>query len=83
MIDQVKNTDGSLTYGEKIMGLSFNPGKDEDVKNCKESFAIIADYLDQLRKESKSEEVKRMSSIAITQLQSAQMWTVKAITWED
>ena len=33
------------------------------------------------REATDSQEVKRMLSIAITDLQSAQMWAVKAVTW--
>jgi hypothetical protein len=45
-----------LSYGEKAVGLGFNPGANP--------------------------EVKRMASVAITELQTAQMWAVKAITWQ-
>jgi cell division protein FtsL len=31
----------------------------------------------------KSGEHKRLASIAITELQTAQMWAVKAVTWKD
>ena len=54
-----------------------------DVENCKVSFAQIIDNLDTLRKNSESSEVKRMCSIAITEAQTSQMWSVKAITWKD
>ena len=34
------------------------------------------------REYTNDDEVKRMLSIAITELQSAQMWAVKAVTWK-
>jgi len=78
-----KDTNRTLTRGEKIMGLKFNPGNSDDVQHCKETCAVLADYLNSLRESTKSSEVKRMCSVAITELQTAQMWAVKAITWKD
>ena len=71
------------TYGEKAVGLSFNPSNDNGVDKCKRIFAEAIDQLNDLRNNSTSAEVKRMCSIAITEAQSAQMWGVKAITWKD
>jgi hypothetical protein len=72
-----------LTYGEKAVGLTFNPSNDDDVHKCKRAFASIIDNLNLLRESTKSSEVKRMASIAITEAQTAQMWAVKAITWKE
>jgi hypothetical protein len=71
-----------MTFGEKAVGLTFNPSNDDDVAKCKIEFAHMIDNLDGLRRATHSAEVKRMCSIAITELQSAQMWAVKAITWK-
>jgi hypothetical protein len=35
-----------------------------------------------MRTETDNPEVKRMLSLAITDAQTAQMWTVKAMTWQ-
>ena len=71
-----------LTFGEKAVGLSFNPSGDDDVSQCKAEFAKVIDRMNDLRNTlSASAEVKRMASIAITEAQTAQMWAVKAITW--
>ncbi|HHE3513998.1 TPA: hypothetical protein ACPDKP_000783 [Pasteurella multocida] len=72
-----------LTYGEKAVGLSFNPGGNADVHDCKTAFAGIIDTMNELRNQTSSGEVKRMCSVAITELQTAQMWAVKALTWRD
>lgn len=72
-----------MTFGEKAVGLSFNPSGDEVVHACKQMFADIIDVMHTLRAGSESSEVKRMASVAITELQTAQMWAVKAITWKD
>ena len=74
--------DQVLSFGEKAVGLSFNPSGDPNVKLIKEGFARIIDTLHGLRTNHfASDEEKRMYSIAITEAQSAQMWAVKAATW--
>lgn len=70
-----------LTFGERAVGLTFNPSGDPAVQECKEGFARVIDQMDALRNGSTSDEVNRMASIAITEAQTAQMWAVKAITW--
>jgi hypothetical protein len=71
-----------MTFGEKACGVSFNPGGLEDVASTKADFAAIVDKLHNLREASSNPEVKRMLSVAITDTQTAQMWAVKAITWQ-
>ncbi len=78
-------TPRELTFGEKAVGLTFNPGGHEDVNNIKASCAAAIDVLEQLRNKAKAEnngEKIRMYSVAITDLQTAQMWGVKAATWQ-
>lgn len=72
-----------LTYGQKAVGLSFNPSANSEVDKCKTIFANAIDQLNTLRTQSESAEAKRLYSLAITEAQSAQMWGVKAITWKD
>ncbi len=73
-----------MTYGEKAVGLTFNPSNDPKVQSVKEKFAAIIDELNNLRPEydGKPNEVSRMLAVAITEAQTAQMWAVKAITWQ-
>ncbi len=71
-----------LTYGQRAVGLTFNPSGDDAVANCKQEFATIIDRMNDLRTNSADPEVKRMASVAITEAQTAQMWAVKAITWK-
>ena len=73
----------TLTYGQKAVGISFNPSKDSAVHRIKQICANAIDEIDALRKTTESGEVKRMCSVAITELQTGQMWAVKAITWKD
>lgn len=70
-----------LTYGEKAVGLTFNPSGDNAVHQCKTAFALLIDQMNNLRENSKSSDQRRLASIAITEMQAAQMWAVKALTW--
>ena len=71
------------TYGQKAVGLSFNPSGDEAVANCKQMFANIIDQMVLVRGGAETPEAARLASIAITEAQTAQMWAVKALTWKD
>lgn len=79
-----------LTYGQKAVGLSFNPSNNPSVQTIKTQYASIIDSLNQAIAEmpvndaglpSNPERI-RLYKIAITEAQSAQMWAVKAITWQ-
>lgn len=73
-----------LTFGEKAVGLTFNPSGSPAVNACKVAFAAIIDQMNDLRNSTgSSPEIARMCSIAITEAQTAQMWAVKAITWKN
>jgi hypothetical protein len=71
-----------MSYGEKAVGLTFNPSNNAEVDACKREFAAVIDRMNALRNRTTSEEVMRMASVAITEAQTAQMWAVKAITWK-
>ncbi len=72
-----------LTFGEKAVGLTFNPSQDPQVRDIKELYAKIIDNLNDSRKSVWQCEAWRLLSVAITEAQTAQMWAVKAITWRD
>lgn len=78
-MDEMKNRE--FTYGEKAVGLHFNPSGSGEVFQCKTAFAAEIDRMAKLRDEATDPEQKRLASIAITELQTAQMWAVKALTW--
>jgi hypothetical protein len=71
------------TFGQKAVGLSFNPSNNDAVHQCKAEFAAVIDRINNLRATSDNPEVKRMASVAITEAQTAQMWAVKALTWRN
>lgn len=75
-----------LTYGEKMVGLTFNPSNNPAVQLCKEQFAAIIDGLHGYRSnidqasEHTPHQVKFIES-AIDKAITAQMAAVKAITY--
>lgn len=77
------NPERHLTFGEKAVGLTFNPSNDPAVYQCKAHFAALIDQLHELRGKGGVSDQPRLASIAITELQGAQMWAVKALTWKD
>lgn len=73
-----------LSYGQKAVGLTFNPSNNPLVQEAKEAYAKLIDMADAVRKaEGKPSEKSRLASVAITEAQTAQMWLVKAITYKD
>ena len=73
--------EAELTYGEKAVGLTFNPSGDEKVAVIKKAYAGVIDTLNDLRTEVGPGEKGRLLSVAITEAQTAQMWAVKGITF--
>lgn len=77
-----------LTYGEKAVGITFNPGGDEKVNEVKALYAKIIDICDEMRNapigegQKDSNDRNRLLSVAITQAQIAQMCAVKGITYK-
>jgi hypothetical protein len=81
-------TERELTFGEKAVGLTFNPSGDEKVNKAKR---IMAEALDLLKEaeEEKTDNGKAMQSWeanvfrtnAINKIVDAQMSLVKYITW--
>lgn len=72
-----------LSFGQKAVGLTFNPSWSDEVNKLKQIIAVVIDDMNDLRNSTKSQEVKRLCSVAITELQAAQMWCVKSLTWKD
>lgn len=75
-----------LSFGQKAVGLSFNPSNMPVVDNVKRLSAALIDELNDQREKAKAEnngEAIRMYSVAITEVQTGQMWGVKAATWQN
>ena len=70
-----------LTFGEKLVGITFNPSSDSKVDKVKKLCAEIADILnDQNESQESSQFSQRIFSHAVTELLNAQMSAVKFIT---
>lgn len=79
-----ENETTELTYGQKAVGVNFNPAGDPDVNKIKETVATAIDTMYDFRNtEGTPSEAKRHASIAITDLESACMRAVRALTWKD
>lgn len=70
-----------LSFGEKAVGLTFNPSKDPNVELIKRHCALVIDDLNNLREQVQDGEAKAMYTLAIRSIQVGQMWGVKAATW--
>lgn len=71
------------SHGEKLMGVSFNPSQQLDVRTVKEGFAVMIDYLLAVQKDSNSPVQRKLIDLAIDGMISDQMMAVKALTWKD
>lgn len=71
-----------LSFGQKAVGITFNPGGNPLVNAIKEKAAEYIDVLNVQRELTTNGEIKRQLSIAITEAQTSQMWAVKAVTWQ-
>lgn len=73
-----------LTFGQKAVGLTFNPSNDDAVAQAKQLCANAIDQMDAFRnRQDATPGQKRHASAAITDLETAQMRMVKALTWKD
>lgn len=79
------STGREMTYGEKAVGLTFNPGGNQKVDEVKRLYAEIIDIVINNAypvEGGKTTEMQALSTEAIRQAQTAQMWAVKAITYQ-
>lgn len=68
------------TLGEKRVRTSFNPSDDSIVQNIKERIAEVINYVND-NVTAKDGEQGRLKSLALTELEAAAMWAVKAATY--
>lgn len=82
MADQTSNPEaGKQTFGMTAVGASFNPSKNENVDKIKQTAADFIDSFHGLQDEASDGEVIAMYKLAQRAAQEAQMWAVKAVTW--
>lgn len=80
------STQRSLTFGEKAVGLTFNPGGHEQVNKIKTLCAALIDEIADQRAGNPGAERHPEKWDEYTQairfIKSGQMWAVKAATWQ-
>jgi hypothetical protein len=69
------------TTGEYRVGIDFNPSGDKDVTEIKRLAAEFIDLCEDLQGQgSEQGEVQRLWALAMTHIEDAAMWAVKAKT---
>ena len=81
-MEPVQEAARELSYGEKAVGVTFNPSGDAAVTKIKALYAEIIDECAKAREDAGPGEKARLLSVAITEAQTAQMWAVKGITYK-
>ncbi len=81
-MSDTENQTGELTYGEKLVGITFNPEGKTEVNNIKRISAVLIDELHAQRSLEGNGERAAQYTIAIRKIQEGQMWGVKAATWQ-
>jgi alpha-galactosidase len=78
---QSTTTNRELTFGEKLVGITFNPSSDDKVAKAKALFAEAADLLmEEMSGRETSPLSKTIKEAAVADILRAQMMVVKAIT---
>lgn len=72
-------TPKELTYGQKRVGITFNPDQNEDVAFIKQLAAELIDHIKGLQNATTDNEQKRAYATAVTNIQTGQMWAVKGV----
>lgn len=68
-----------MTLGEKRCHIGFNPSSDDKIGTFKRMMADAIDYCNFELNNTEDSEAKRCFSIAMTELETAQMYAVKGI----
>lgn len=72
-----------MTFGEQLVGISFNPSGDDKVAKAKQLCAELADLLnDHNDSREKSQDSQRLFSHAVGEILNAQMNVVKVLTYK-
>lgn len=78
-MENTEMTNRELTLGEKRCHLLFNPSENDKIGTFKRMMADAIDYCNNELQATEDPEAKRCFSIAMTDLESAQMFGVKGI----
>lgn len=77
--DELADKAKALTEGQYRVGVSFNPSQSAEVDDIKRRVAELIDTLNGIAS-NREHPGARCAAIAMTELESAAMWAVKAIT---
>lgn len=82
ILDELKKFDQKeLSFGEKLVGITFNPSNDGDVSEIKTKVAELANLLYERNYQNESSQLsKAIYDAAIVSLLEAQMMAVKYVT---
>jgi hypothetical protein len=73
-----------MTLGEYRVGINFNPSANDEVTKIKNMAAALIDAVDSIEDSSTNpiwgNEKKRLKALAMTHIEDAAMWAVKAVT---
>lgn len=73
-----------MTLGEYRVGINFNPSADDEVAKIKSMAAALIDAVYVIEEHSTNpllvNEKKRLKALAMTHIEDAAMWAVKAVT---
>lgn len=78
-MESTQRQERQLTLGEQRCHIDFNPSSDDKIGQFKRMMADAIDYCQTELAESSNPEAKRCFSIAMTELETAQMYAVKGI----
>lgn len=81
MENQIPTVEWKPTFGEQLVGITFNPAGDPKVLKAKQLCAELADLLNDHNNESESTQFsQRLFSHAVGEILNAQMNVVKVLT---
>jgi hypothetical protein len=72
-----------LSFGQKAVGLNFNPSGDDKVGQAKQKCAELIDLVQSIQQETNEPYLTNtIKGEALRSIMDAQMWLVKYITWK-
>jgi hypothetical protein len=75
----MENVERDMTLGERRCHIGFNPSSDDKIGTFKRMMADAIDYMNNESNATSDPEAKRCFALAMTELETAQMYGVKGI----
>lgn len=79
MTTESQKTPDQMSFGERAVDAMF--ASNNAVADIKAQFASLIDHMKTVESSSTNPEARSTAATAIVQIQTAQMWTVKAMTF--